>query len=217
MPLSVPLPASLTQALPTPGSTSQSGLSLHSHADRGREAVEQLVRTIYARRYGAHVPSFAPVLVSLQDGGAVLAAAGYRAAAAGPLFLEDYLSAPVETLIGKQTGVSLRREGIVEVGHLTAARSGEGRRLMQLLGLHLADQGFDWIVGTFTQELRVMLVRLGVAPLTLGAANPESLGGAAHVWGSYYEHEPLVLAIHLGRALRQHLARQMRAAKRGDQ
>lgn len=192
-----------------------SGLTLHPHTDARREAVEQSVRAIYAQRYGAHVPGFAPMLVALREGESVLAAAGYRAASTGPLFLESYLPAPVETLIGSQTGAVLQRDRIVEVGHLAASRGGEGRRLIQLLGPHLAQQGFDWIVGTVTQELRAMLVRLGVAPLTLGAADPALLGATAHVWGSYYEHQPIVLAIHLRRALRQHHVRQMRAAMRG--
>ena len=52
-------------------------------------------------------------------------------------------------------------------------------------------------------ELRAMLVRLGVAPLTLGAADPASLGREAQAWGSYYEHSPLVLAGHLPQAMRR--------------
>lgn len=217
MPLPLPAPSRATlldlSSSSVPAATSS--LTLHPHSDARREAVEQSVRAIYARRYGAHVPGFAPMLVALREGESVLAAAGYRPAAAGPLFLESYLPAPVESLIGSQTGATLQRDRIVEVGHLAATRSGEGRRLIQLLGPHLAEQGFDWIVGTVTQELRAMLVRLGIAPLTLGAADPASLGARADVWGSYYEHHPIVLAIHLRRALRQHHVRQMRAAARG--
>lgn len=217
MPL--PLPAPSRATLPDLSSSSvsaaSSSLTLHPHSDAQREAVERSVRAIYAHRYGAHVPGFAPVLVALHAGESVLAAAGYRPAAAGPLFLEGYLPAPVESLIGQQTGATLQRDRIVEVGHLAASRAGEGRRLIQLLGPHLAEQGFDWIVGTVTQELRAMLVRLGVAPLTLGAADPASFGATARIWGSYYEHHPIVLAIHLQRALRQHHVRQMRASMRG--
>lgn len=217
----LPLPAPSRATFPDLSSFSvpapSSGLTLHPRADARRDAVEQSVRAIYAQRYGAQVPGFAPMLVALRHGDEVLAAAGYRPAAEGPLFLESYLPSPVETLIGSQTGATLRRDRIVEVGHLAATRGGEGRRLIQLLGPHLAEQGFDWIVGTVTQELRAMLVRLGVAPLTLGAADPASLGATAQVWGSYYEHHPIVLAIHLRRALRQHQVRQMRAAMRDGQ
>lgn len=190
-------------------------LQIHDSTDARRRAVEQCIQHIYAQHYGARVPSFAPMLVALQQDEEVVAAAGYRPAAEGPLFLESYLPAPVDRLIGDQTGTRLSRQRIVEVGHLAATRGGEGRRLLQLLGLHLAQEGFEWIVGTVTQELRALLVRLGVAPLTLGAAHPEALGDTALCWGSYYQHAPIVLAIHLSRAVRQHRVRQLRAQLRG--
>lgn len=187
-------------------------LVLHSQGDPHRAPVEHYIREIYARRYGALVQAFAPMLLALQRGEEVLAAAGYRRAEAGPLFLEAYLDSPVETLISARAGKLVGREGIVEVGHLASNRGGEGRRLIQLLGPYLAAEGFQWVVGTVTQELRAMLLRLGVAPLTLGPADPASLGDEARYWGSYYEHGPVVLAIHLRRALRQYLARRTHAA-----
>lgn len=169
------------------------------------------MRAIYARRYGAQVPGFAPMLVALREGDQVLAAAGYRAAASGPLFLERYLQAPVESLIRSAPGVQVARQCIVEVGHLAAERAGQGRRLIELLGPHLAGEGFEWVVGTVTRELRAMLLRLGVAPMTLGAAHPSALGPEAEDWGSYYEHAPVILAVPLRRALREHAARRRRA------
>lgn len=187
-------------------------LVLHLPGDPHRAPVERYIREIYARRYGARVPAFAPMLLALQHGDDLLAAAGYRLAKAGPLFLEAYLDRPVEALISAQTGKVVGREGIVEVGHLATKRGGEGRRLIQFLGPYLVAEGFQWVVGTVTQELRAMLVRLGVAPLTLGPADPSSLGGEARHWGTYYEHGPVVLAIHLRRALRQYLARHAKAA-----
>ena len=185
---------------------------LHLEDDPYRLPVEHYIREVYARRYGALVPAFAPMLLALQHGEEVLAAAGYRRAEAGPLFLEAYLDEPVETLISVHTGNVVGREGIVEVGHLATHRGGEGRRLIQLLGPYLAAEGFQWVVGTVTKELRAMLIRLGVAPLTLGPADPASLGDEARHWGTYYEHGPVVLAIHLRRALRQYLARHARVA-----
>ena len=200
---------------PSPPSDSPSGagrLVLHTQGDPHRAPVEHYIREVYARRYGALVQAFAPTLLALQHGEEVLAAAGYRRAEAGPLYLEAYLARPVESLISAQAGKPVGRGSIVEVGHLASNRGGEGRRLIQLLGPYLAAEGFQWVVGTVTQELRAMLLRLGVAPLTLGPADPASLGDEARHWGSYYEHGPVVLAIQLRRALRQHLARRARAA-----
>lgn len=170
-------------------------LTVHGRDDPHRGAVENFIRAVYARHYGAQVLHFAPVLVGLREHGELLAAAGYRNAAHGPLFLERYLPAPVDTLLADHVdGAPPARERIAEVGHLAARRSGEGRRLIRLLAPHLAAQGFEWVVGTVTQELRSTLLRLGIAPLILGAADPAALGDEAALWGSYYEHQPLVLA-----------------------
>ena len=182
-------------------------LTAHGPADPRRGAVEAFIRDIYARRYDAQVPQFAPVLVGLRENGELLAAAGYRNAASNTLFLERYLSAPVDALLAANGEARPARERIVEVGHLAASRSGEGRRLIQLLAPHLAAEGFDWVVGTVTQELRKLLLRLGIVPLTLGAADPAALGDEAAQWGSYYEHQPVVLAGRLRRALRRHRGR----------
>jgi hypothetical protein len=182
---------------------SWSPLCIHGPADERRAEVEGFIRDVYARRYGAQVPNFAPVLVSVRAEGQLVAAAGYRAASPGPLFLERYLDAPVERLLARHVSAHASREDIVEVGHLAAARAGEGRRLILLLGPHLATQGFEWVVSTLTSELRHLFMRLGIAPLELGTAEPWALGDDAAHWGSYYEHRPAVLAGYLQQALRQ--------------
>jgi AcrR family transcriptional regulator len=178
-------------------------LRMHRRGDPGRAEVEAFVADVFARRFGASLRDFAPCLVSLHDGDGIVAAAGYRRAGDGPLFLEAYLDAPVERLLAPGAGTAPSRPAIVEVGHLAAARAGEGRHLIRLLGAHLATQGFQWVVGTLTEELRHLFVRLGVAPLALGRADPRLLGDAARCWGSYYDHSPVVLAGFLPQALRQ--------------
>jgi hypothetical protein len=168
----------------------------------GRRDIEDFIRSVYRRRFDADVRQFAPVLVSLHDAqGEPLAAAGYRGAQLGPLFLERYLRAPVQRLLPAMAGQPVHRERIVEVGHLAAARAGEGRRLIGLLSLQLAGEGFEWAVSTLTQELRNLFLRMGVAPLALGAADPAVLGEQAAHWGRYYQHRPLVLAGRLDTAL----------------
>ncbi len=174
----------------------------HAVGDPQRGEVEAFVRGVYRERFGAAVRGFAPVLVALRDEtGALLAAAGYRAADTGPLFLERYLDAPIEQRLQMASGAPVPRRRIAEVGHLAAARAGEGRRLIALMAPLLAQGGFDWIVSTLTQELRQLFVRLGVAPLALGVADPDKLGEQAADWGSYYDHRPLVQAGHLRHAL----------------
>ena len=178
-------------------------LRLHHPGDPGRDEVEAFIRGVYAERYGADLRQFAPVLVSLHDAQGLAAAVGYREAVSGPLFLEHYLASPVEQLLPRGDGVAAHRQGIVEVGHLAASRAGEGRRLIGLLAPHLAARGCQWVVSTLTEELRHLFVRLGIAPLALGHADPAALGADARRWGSYYDHHPVVLAGQLQQALRQ--------------
>lgn len=187
-------------------------LAVHASGDPGRAQVEGFIREVFAQRYGADVRHFAPTLVSLQDRGETVAAAGYRCAGDAPLFLERYLSAPVESLLASAAQGAPARRGVVEVGHLAAARAGEGRRLIALLGAHLAAQDVQWVVGTITAELRHLFIRLGVTPLALGTAHAAALGADAAHWGSYYAHDPVVLAGHLGLALR-HMARRTQRAR----
>jgi len=189
------------QAAPAPR------LRLHPVGSVRRPEIEAFIAAVYREHYGAKLRHFAPLLVSLHDEpGNCVAAAGYRAADSGPLFLERYLCGAVESLLPTPTGHRPLRRRIVEVGHLAAVRAGEGRRLIQLLGPHLAGRGFEWVVSTLTQELRNLFVRMGMAPLALGVADPAVLGDDAAPWGSYYDHRPLVLAGRLDAAL-QMLAR----------
>jgi hypothetical protein len=191
----------------------RSTLSTHAAGDATRASVEAFIRAVYARRFGANLLHFAPTLLSLRDEhGALAAAAGYRGAGTGRLFLESYLQQPIERVLPAHDGVAPARARIVEVGHLAAARPGEGLRLVQLLGPHLASLGFHWVVCTLTEELRRLFQRLGVAPLVLGPADPAALGEHARHWGSYYEHGPMVLAGHLPRALQRLAAKRLGTA-----
>ena len=178
-------------------------LVIHSEGDPQRQEVEGFIRRIYADRYGADVQQFAPVLASLRDSSGIVAAAGYRNAAPGPLFLERYFDAPIESLLAAHAEPPPARDRIVEVGHLAASLAGEGRNLIRLLGPHLASLDCEWVVSTLTTELRHLFMRIGITPLALGRASRAALGDDAASWGSYYDHEPVVLAGHLQRAMAQ--------------
>lgn len=179
--------------------------TLHVHAaqDVERAGVERFIHEVYRERYGARVQHYAPVLVSLRnEEGEIIAAAGYRVADSAPLFLERYLSQPVETLIDRDATQRVARTRIVEVGHLSAVQAGAGKRLIHLMGPHLAGLGLEWVVSTLTQELQHLFVRLGITPLALGVADPALLGAAAADWGSYYDHRPVVVTGRIDLALR---------------
>ena len=187
-------------------------LRIHRAGAADRLEVEDFIRRVYRERYGADVNQFAPVLVSLADEtGEVVAAAGYRPGDRGPLFLEQYLAAPIETYLVQGPSVIPERSRLVEVGHLAAIRAGAGRRLILLLGPHLAALGFQWVIGTLTLELRQLFLRLGVVPLSLAEADPACLGADIARWGSYYDHRPVVLAGRIDLALQAFARRRVQA------
>jgi hypothetical protein len=165
-----------------------------------RDRIEACIVDVYRGRYGARICHWAPTLVGLVGDGRILAAAGYRDAS-GPLFLERYLAAPVEAVIAARAGARVTRREIVEVGHFAASEAGEGKRLLPVLARHLSQCGYRWVVSTATRELRVLLAHLGMRPLALARADPGPLGADAADWGSYYEHEPIVVAGDLRRSL----------------
>lgn len=171
--------------------------ALHTVAadDPDRAVVEQFIREVFRRRHGATVRSFAPTLVAMHNRqGELVAAAGYRCAAEGPLFLERYLEAPVEGLLGNGSALPVARRRIVEVGHLVAAEPGQGRKLIMALGAHLALRRYQWVVATLTEELHHLFTRLGIGAQRLAPARPDALGPEAADWGRYYEHHPTVFA-----------------------
>ncbi|MBC5784895.1 thermostable hemolysin [Ramlibacter sp. USB13] len=195
---------------PVPGIAPQ-GLRLHAADDPRRPEVEDFIRRVYAERYGATLSQFAPMLVSLADArGDVVAAAGYRAAGTGSLFLERYLGMPVEQALAARAGGEPTRADVVEIGHLAGVQAGAGRELIFLLGPHLAQQRFRWAVATLTRELLLLFSRLGIVPFALAPADPGRLGREAAQWGSYYQHEPVVLAGEIQPALRRLARRQLR-------
>jgi hypothetical protein len=158
-----------------------------------RGEVEAFIRLVFARHYGASVASFAPQLLILEQDGSIVAAAGWRDAGTGPLFLERYLDQPIETVMTQLIGRPVQREHIVEVGNLAADRSGSSRYIFTDLAARLDQRGHEWVVFTATRELIGIFARLGLPLLVLGKADPARLGADATAWGRYYETEPIVV------------------------
>lgn len=180
----------------------------HGPDDPDRAEVEAFIHRVFAQRFGARVRHFMPQLLSLRDphSGLLIAAAGTRRATA-PLFLERYLDAPIDRLIAGRDGLPPPRAAIAEIGQLAASRAGAGRLLIPALLSGLHEEGARWATCTLTEELRHLVLRLGLAPQVLGVADPARLGEEAADWGCYYEHQPLVIAGRLGPAVERLQAR----------
>ena len=173
---------------------------VHDRDALERPRVESFVDSIYSAHYGAKIPQWMPWLATVEDGASLVAAAGYRRAS-DPLFLEHYLSAPVNEVLATAAGIVIDRDAVFEVGHFASARVGAGRRLMIALGRHLTALGCRWVVSTATVELRVLFDRIGLRTVVLGPANAAALGRDATCWGTYYEHAPAVIAGELAPSL----------------
>jgi hypothetical protein len=169
-------------------------ITLHETDADDRE-LGDFIRDCFARRHGAQITRLMPRLFGVRDpNGVLIAGFGLRSAAAGPLFLEQYLDAPVELTLGMTFGEHIRREQVLEVGHLSATDTAATRWLLVAMTLLLHGEGVPWIVFTGTRRVHNGLLRLGLRPQVLAPARRERLAEAerAH-WGRYYEQSPQVL------------------------
>ena len=114
---------------------------------RGR--YERLIRSRYALAHGAELQDFMPNLlgcVGAED--QPLAVLGYQSAAAGSLFLEQYLDSPIDQMLlgrGDAVGSAARldRHRIVEVGNFASRDRVATMELLQQLPSFLAREGFE--------------------------------------------------------------------------
>ncbi|WP_227714190.1 thermostable hemolysin [Marinobacter sp. 1-4A] len=161
--------------------------------------VAEFIRRRFLQAYGAEPALRIPLLLALTSAqGTLLAAVGVRDAALEPLFLEDYLPAPIESVMPVP---GIARENIAEIAHLAGVEAGVSRHLFVSLTVWLADAGFEWVVCTGTDQLRNSFHRLGIATRVLAQADPERLPDRGAGWGRYYEHQPLVIAINVADSL----------------
>jgi Thermostable hemolysin len=168
-----------------------------------RSTVNQFIRDRYHAAYGAEVTHFLPWLLTMQCLDQLTGTAGLQPATPSPLFLEQYLPAPVETVLAGKLGAAVHRHSLVEVGNLVAARKGASHLLFLLFTAVLYEAGYQWIVFTATHGLRNNLEKLGFPLLALQqvqtAAVPDTLRSE---WGTYFAAEPVVMAGSLEDAMR---------------
>lgn len=175
-----------------------------SPAHSRRAEVEAFIAARYLEAYGARVTRFMPTLFALVEAdGAIAAAAGLRCGAEGPLFVEHYLDAPAEALLGARFGQSVERARLAEIGHLCGLGAGNGRRLFPQLACWMQQHAIDWALFAATATLRQMFAHMQLHPLPLAPADGARLGAAALEWGRYYDTDPWVVGgpLSLGRAL----------------
>jgi Thermostable hemolysin len=179
-------------------------LEIHPTGAPRRQAVETFIHDVFAQHFGATLRGFMPELVSLSDdAGAITAAAGIRAAACGPLFVERYLDQSIERTLEARVGQRICRARIVEVGNLATRTPGRARPLFREITRHLDLHGYEWAVFAGTLDVRAVFRRLGVELVRLCDADGQRLGDARFDWGNYYENRPIVMAGSIAAGCRQ--------------
>lgn len=167
--------------------------SLHTYSSPGRNSVEDYIRARFAEVHHAEIHHFLPKIISLDCGTHHSAAVGLAPAESGPLFLEQYLKAPVEQLISDALNTDVSRNQIVEIGNLVSTYKGSSLLLFIVIGEVLERLGFRYVVFTGTREVKMLLARLHYFPTVITDAIPSALPDSGASWGSYYNHQPQVM------------------------
>jgi hypothetical protein len=160
-----------------------------------RKLLEEFVRREFHAHFGARIRHFMPELLALhsRDGG-IRAVVGCRSAGVERLFLETYTGKPIEAALAARLGVRVARERIVEIGSLACSSATAAIAIIRALVPHLLHAGFAWVVFTGADTVMNVFRHLGLTPRELCAADPLLLGHARHDWGTYYDHQPYVMA-----------------------
>lgn len=156
--------------------------------------LSRLIQSIFNKSYSADISVSYPQLLAVYDtDGRARSALGMRGAGEEKLFLERYLSQPVEQAVHTLTGITLPREKIAEAGNLASTSMISLRNLMLALSVALIQDGYDYILFTGTEGLKRYLELLGLKPVVYAPADPKQLGDEAASWGRYYDTHPKVM------------------------
>ncbi|MEX2129975.1 MAG: thermostable hemolysin [Pseudohongiellaceae bacterium] len=192
---------SLTTASATGINTPSGSFMLALPADPDRSEYEQFIAQRFNEAFGASLIEFFPLLLARRDADAVTSVVGLRPGDRRPLFLEQYLDSNLETAISDATGCNVDRLQLMEIGNLASVGKTGSQLLFILLTAVLAEAGFEWVVFTATEQIRLLLQRLRFEPVTLCEANPARLVNKNQVWGSYYQSHPKVQAGNVSEAV----------------
>lgn len=165
---------------------------LYAGSHKHRQAAEQFIQQGFLKTYGANIAVTMPMLLSIKKN-AFKAALGLRQATQ-PLFIEQYLDAPIEQSLSLQ-GIQEPRKRITEVGHLYSNHSRFALPLLLTTGMSLFIAGQNIIVFCATHQVKNLIAEAGITLTTLCQAEEEKLCHHNEQWGSYYQTSPSVVAI----------------------
>lgn len=194
-----------------PSKTAITAIHMPVHAEilgkhhSSRSETEQFIQQIFRQHYDATIQHFMPELLALRNNaGQLTAALGIRPALDQPLFLEHYLTEPVESCMKKVMPVfegDIKRENIIEVGNLAASSAGGSRWLITALTAYLQGAGYDWVTFTALPSLKNAFRKMGLKVITLADADKNCLAEQEQqAWGNYYDDKPQVVTVNVHHA-----------------
>ena len=171
-------------------------IEILQQSSKGRAEVEAFLKTRYKKYYGAELTEFLPNILCLRDENRkVIAALGFRIADNKPLFLEQYLSQPIEYHLTELANTTQQRNRIVEVGSLASISAGGNRWLIAALTAFLKGEGADWVVFTALPPLLNSCANMGIEILIIEQAIPDFMSAdELENWGNYYDYKPVIAA-----------------------
>ena len=180
-------------------------LALISPGHLQRSEAEACARTVFLQAYGAKLREFPHLLAAWQTtSGRITAVTGLRTSASG-FFSECYLSAPVESVLGRLATAPVERGRILEFSMLASTDPNAAIALIAALRINALHWGFSWAFFTATSQLRTLLRRQGIVLTELAVADRRFAPNPVD-WGEYYQTDPIVCAVPRARTTSRRLA-----------
>ncbi len=177
---------------------SKINVQLHLPYEEGRSRVENFIWKGFKQHYGANIQHFLPNLISIGSQKKTQSALGFRGASDYPMFIEQYLTQPIEMFFDSENIV---RKQIGEIGNLLGTKKLLTRQLFIITAMAISKAGYKKLVFCATPQIKSMLQSLAMTTHYIAKADPKCLGSQINCWGSYYESTPELLAIDLDQAL----------------
>ncbi len=163
-------------------------------------------KTYIAQRYelafDAHLNGYMPAFMALMQNDEFASLCGFRGAEQGPLFLEQYLDDAADVLLTRQFSTAVERHQLVEFGQLASFNKGFSLVHFFLIAQALVRRDYQWCIFTATDPLYAMMKRFGLSLVTIADADPSRIPDASKIWGTYYQHQPRIVAGNLVTGLR---------------
>ena len=166
-----------------------------------REKVEAYISNQFYKNHQAVVSNFLPFLLSAETTKNITSAIGFRLAdSEQALFLEQYMDAGADTVIGQLLNSHVARNKVAEIGNLTSSYPGSSQMLFVLIVSILHKLDIEWALFTATDQVQSMIAALSIECKEICEARVEQLSYSADCWGSYYSNKPKVIAGNIAEA-----------------